>query len=249
MLASLFAAIVLVAVHLGIGSIRARSSRTHQQWHSLAGGVAITYAFLVLMPKLAAAQSALQRDAHQGVLGFFEHHSYLLALIGFTVYYGLDGAVEWLLLRPHRRSTQTAVKGAVYLFASAFSVYYALMGYLLGEMSDRGTLEIGFFALAMVLHTSALDDGLRQKYLGLYDSWVRWVLAGATVGGWLVAVITGVSYTTLALWQSLFGGVLLVTAIKEELPSAKQMHFTSFLLGSVAFALLLFVTGALALSR
>ena len=150
-----------------------------------------------------------------------------------------------MLRRPQRRSTQVAVKGTVYLFASAFAGYYALMGYLLGQMSERGILEIGVYGLAMVVHTSAIDDGLKQKYLGLYDHWVRWVLAAATLGGWLVAILTEVSYTTLALWQSLFAGVLLITAIKDELPSSKQMHFRSFLIGSLGFALLILVLEAL----
>lgn len=248
LVASLVVVLLLATVHVRIGSIKARSRKTHDQWHSVAGGVATTYAFLVLMPKLAAAQVALQRDAHKGVLGFFEHHSYLLALIGFATYYALDGVVESLLLRPRRRTNQAAVRITVYVFASAFSVYYALMGYLLGEMGDRTLLEVGLYGLAMIVHTSAIDDGLSQKFLGLYDRWVRWTLAAATIGGWLLAVVTEISYTTLALWQSFFAGILLITAIKDELPSSRQMHFRSFLYGSLGFAVLVLLIEALKLS-
>jgi len=44
---------------------------------------------------------------------------------------------------------------------------------------------------------------------------------------------------------SFFSGILLITAIRDELPGSGHVHFRSFLRGSVGFAVLLLVSEAL----
>ncbi len=95
----LLAAGVLSAVHLLVGKLPFLDARS-SIWKSVAGGIGISYAFLVLLPKLASAQIVLRAAADGGVYGFLEHHAYLVALAGLSLYYGLDIAAEDVLRRP-----------------------------------------------------------------------------------------------------------------------------------------------------
>ena len=60
--ATLVAASALALAHIYVGKLRFLD-KNPGIWKSAAGGVGIAYAFLVLLPKLASAQSALQGAA------------------------------------------------------------------------------------------------------------------------------------------------------------------------------------------
>ena len=101
---TLAAAVLLSLVHVFVGKFRFLS-RNVVIWNSVAGGIGISYAFLVLLPKIAAAQPALQAAADVGILGYLNHHAYLVALAGLVFYYGMDAAVSWQDWKsPWRRS-------------------------------------------------------------------------------------------------------------------------------------------------
>jgi len=59
LVATIVAASALALVHVFVGKLRFLSTNS-AAWESAATGIGIAYAFLVLLPKLAAAQSALQ---------------------------------------------------------------------------------------------------------------------------------------------------------------------------------------------
>ena len=64
----------------------------------------------------------------------------------------------------------------------------------------------------------------------------------ATLAGVALAITTQIDYTTLALLNSLFAGVLIISTIKEELPSSRHGRFGPFLAGVIGFELLLLLT-------
>jgi len=64
-----------------------------QNWLSVSGGFAVGYVFIYVMPKLAMKQLILTGAPDTGLYGFLEHHAYLVALLGFIFYYGIDRAV------------------------------------------------------------------------------------------------------------------------------------------------------------
>ena len=114
----------------------------------------------------------------------------------------------------------------------------------MSELRDRGYLgyvSLGLFATAMLLHYLTIDYGLRQKYGGLYDPFIRWAFVAASVGGWTIATITQIPYTALALLNSLFAGSLIVFTLQEKTPGSSRIHFRWFLIGVVGYSLLLIV--------
>ena len=126
------------------------------------------------------------------------HHSYLVALVGLIIYYGMDVAVANVLVLPDSRASRPAVKLLVCAHAGSLLGYYFLVSYLMSELRDRGYVgyvSLGLFAAAMILHYLGIDHGLRQKFGGLYDRYLRWVFVVASTGGWILATVTEIPYT------------------------------------------------------
>ncbi len=246
-IATLVAVGLLSAVHVVVGRLRFLD-KNPEVWKSVAGGVGIGYAFLVLLPKLAAAQDVLQEATGTGLYSFLQHHSYLLALVGLLTYYGTDVAMENVLVLPDSRALRPVVRLLVYAHACSLSGYYFLVSYVMSEVRDvgfGGYVSLGLFALAMVLHYLTIDYSLRQKYGGLYDLRLRWGFVAASLGGWALATGTEIPYAGLALLNSLFVGVLIVFTLREKTPISGQVYFTPFLAGVMGYSLLLLVIEAL----
>jgi hypothetical protein len=244
--ATLVAASTLALVHVYVGKLRFLD-KNPDLWKSAAGGVGISYAFLVLLPKLGSAQVELQGAADSGLYGFFVHHSYLVALVGLIIYYGMDVAVANVLVLPSSRAWRPAVKLLVFTHAGSLSGYYLLAGYLMSEQEDRGCVSyvsLCLFAAAMILHYLTINHGLRRKFGGMYDRYLRWAFVAASIGGWFLAAIIEIPYTALVLLNSLFAGALIVFTLKEKTPGSDRVHFWPFLAGVTGYSLLLLLIEA-----
>ena len=119
----------------------------------------------------------------------------------------------------------------------------------MSELRGRGFVgyvSLALFASAMILHYLTIDHGLRYKFGELYDRYIRWVFVAASIGGWLLASVTEIPYTALALLNSLFAGALLVFTLKEKTPGSDRVHFRAFFVGVTGYSLLLIVIELLA---
>ena len=238
LVATIVAAGALALVHVFVGKLRFLNANP-ATWSSAAAGIGIAYAFLVLLPKLASAQSVLQAVSEPGLYGFLVHHAYLVALVGLIIYYGMDVAVENVLVLADRRVWRPAVKLLVYAHAGSLMGYYLLVSYLMSQQSDGslvGYFSLFLFAAAMILHYATIDLGLRRKYGGLYDRYIRWVFVVASIAGCLLAMISKIPYTALALLNSLFAGALLVFTLKEKTPGSDRILFRPFLVAASSYS-------------
>jgi hypothetical protein len=103
--AGILAAVNLVAAPV-VGRSRVRHAGREGLWESFAGGVAVSYAIVDLLPSLAGAQAKLVgREGWLSLLA--EHHVYVVALLGLIVFYGLE-----VLTRRSRAKRVGAGKGA-----------------------------------------------------------------------------------------------------------------------------------------
>ena len=246
--ATLVSTVLLCLIHLYVGRFRI-FDRGQGQWKSAAGGVGIAYTFLILMPKIAKAQPVLEQASGSGIYSYLVHHSYLVALFGLVFYYGMDAAVENMLVRPDRRDHRLWVRLLLYLHASALSGYYFVVSYLMTEDSQpsfRGYLTLTVFVLAMLFHYATIDHGLRAKYGGIYDPFLRWAFCIASASGWLVATTTTIPYTSLALLNCFFAGSLIVFTLKEKVPETGYVRLRPFLCGVGGYTILLLIIEALA---
>ncbi|UPV73509.1 hypothetical protein M0R89_13270 [Halorussus limi] len=232
-------AVGLAGVHLAAGRLHLRSI-SRSVWLSGAGGVSVAYVFVHVLPELEERQHAFG-----GVVGFLEHHVYLLALAGFTAFYGLEQVARRSSDRRDREvagAETTTSAGVFWLHVGSFAAYNALVGYLLVHREESGLASLGFFAVAMALHFAVNDYGLRDHHREAYDRVGRYLLAGGVLAG------TAVGWTTTvgaALVSGLFGflaGGIVLNVVKEELPEERQSNVWAFGVGSAVYAaLLLFV--------
>ena len=236
--ATILATILLALVHVFVGKLRFLKEDP-AAWNSAAAGIGIAYAFLVLLPKLAAAQGTLETVSESSMFGFLAHHAYFVALAGLVFYYGMDVAVEKVLVLPERRAWRPAVRLLVHAHAGSLMGYYILISYLMSEQVDGsliGYISLLLFGTAMILHYATVDFGLRRKYGGLYDRYIRWVFVVASITGWVLATATQIPYTTMALLNSLFAGALLVFTLKEKMPGITGIKFIPFLAATLIFS-------------
>lgn len=230
-------ALGLALVHLGAGRLRLAGRIPRSRWLSFAGGTAIAYVFVHLLPELEAAGRAI--EASETVpLVLVERHVYLIALAGFGAFYGLERLVT--------RSRETGVNGAsgglstagvFWVHVGSFAVYNVLIGY---SLSDRESARAAvLFAIAMGFHFVVNDAGFRGHHAGRYDRFGRWLLAIAVLVGAGLGIAVDVDEVAVAAILAFLGGGVILNVIKEELPEERESRFGSFAVGAVSYATVL----------
>jgi hypothetical protein len=244
---SLVIALVLTAVlaglHLAAPRIRTLPLVPERALGSFAGGLAIAYVFLHLLPELAAGNEAVG-EALSDVIDptpLIELGIFLVALTGFTVFYGMERAA-----RRGRASGSEPV--AVYrMHLGSFALYNSLITYGMALRVRTGLVFALLFVLAMGLHFVLTDRGLEEHYPRRFAVSGRVVLAGALLFGWALSVVAAPTSTlVVALLTALLSGSILLNVFKEELPSDRRSSFGWFLTGLVLYAALLSLVTALA---
>ncbi len=174
------------------------------------------------------------------MLDFLEHHVYLVALLGLTVFYGVE---KHSLVSRRNNSEQTGedrTSGDAFgLSTASFAHYNAVIGYLLVHREESGTQNLVLFAVALSVHFVVNDFGMQEHHKRGYERIGRWVLAIAVVVGWTIGSITEISEAAIALLLAFVGGGVILNVIKEELPSERQSRFPPFAIGAAGYAALL----------
>ncbi|WP_299166802.1 hypothetical protein [uncultured Arthrobacter sp.] len=243
LIGSLVIALVLAGLHLAAPRIRKLPFVPESVTGSFAGGLAVAYVFLHLLPEIAEGNEAigeLLEDTIE-VTPLFDLGIFVVALTGFTVFYGLDR------LATSRRTNRRPDSGGVYwVHLGAFAFYNALITYTMALRLETGLLFAVLFTIAMGLHFVLTDRHLEEHYPHRFAASGRVVLAGALLVGWLLsALFAPTSTVVVAILTALLGGSVLLNVFKEELPSNRGSSFPWFLAGMVLYsALLALITAA-----
>jgi hypothetical protein len=255
-LASAAAAILLALVFLFGSTVRFRDPERRERWMSAAGGASAAYVFVVLLPKLAADQPTLQGTSSDGILRYLSHHSFLLALAGLLLFWAFDrlvvvlveGMIDSLGGHPSPRITRSRTpywRPVLYAQAVAFASYTTLVGYLIGASAEMSYPHLGLFTLAMALHFLGMSQGLKHELGEAYDHFERWLLAAAILAGWGLSQFAEIAYAHVALWNSLFAGMLMFFVLRHEVPSPKEGRFVPLFLGALSYSALALAIEAL----
>ncbi|MFB6129757.1 MAG: hypothetical protein ABEJ28_02940 [Salinigranum sp.] len=239
-------ALGLAAVHLFSGRLRFLDAVPRSRWLSAAGGVSVGYVFVHVLPEIQSAGRAIERSGT--ALTFFEYHVYMIALLGFGAFYGLEQFVrnEDVDSADGRSRESGGADGATppssgvfWIHVGSFGAYNALVGYLLLHREQTGVVSLLLFTLAMGLHFLVNDYGLREYHGRTYRKWGRWVLAGAVFVGLGVGYLTEVGELVVSVLFAFLAGGVILNVIKEELPQERRSRFTAFALGATAYTILL----------
>ncbi|RUR34311.1 hypothetical protein [Vreelandella nanhaiensis] len=227
----------LAAVHVFANKLRKLSAVPRSAWLSWAGGISVAYVFIHVFPALSEAHQTIN---DHGLLAILEHNAYIVALIGLAAFYGLE-QVATRHSQPYQQGVRTnfrKLEGVFWIHVGSFSLYNALIGYLL-VYRDNHFPDVVFFFLAMSAHFLVNDHGLVRHHRERYLAKGRWVLASAVVVGWLVGVMVEVTEAFVSLLYAFVAGGLVLNVLKEELPEDRRSRFWPFALGLAGSTVLL----------
>ena len=233
-----FMALAFCAVHLFVGKLSWLDRTPRSRWLSFAGGVAVGYVFLHILPELAAHASTLQRmtglnaELASGLV-------YTLSLAGLSLFYGLERALAVSRdERVAREGRDRPHHPVFWLHIGASALLVALIAYLLNNREDPSAGGLALYFAAMVLHFVTADFGTRSDHPEIYDARGRWVLATATLGGWVLGLLIELPELAILCLFAFVGGGIVLLVLKEELPEDRKSFFFPFLGGALVYAAL-----------
>lgn len=237
-LVALAATVLLAVAHLIPPRLRFVALVPRSWVLSAAGGVSIAYVFVHLLPEIAEAQEAVE-DATT-VLGSFERHAYVFALIGLTVFYGLERKAVTSRQQAEDPDEDATSAGTFWVSVTSFAVYNAIIGYLVVRRAEDGSVvEMALFAVALAVHFVVNDLGLRDHHQHRYDRFGRPLLIAAIFAGYGIGLVLELSEAAVGLAIALLAGGVVLNVVKEELPSERDSRFLPLLVGATVYTALL----------
>lgn len=239
-LTAAFAALFAL-IHLFIGKLRFLDVVPRSRWLSAAGGVAVAYVFLHILPELSGHRETFAEGL--GVGGqTAENWVYLVALTGLATFYALESAAKASRGRSRCKSGKDVVGAELFwLHIGSFGIYNIIIGYLLLHREESGLWPLLVYFVAMALHFVANDFGLREDHQERYERRGRWVIAAAVIIGWALGALTSLSELLIGFLFAFLAGGVVLNVLKEELPEERQSRFWPFAIGVVGYSALLLV--------
>jgi hypothetical protein len=236
---SFFFVIGFILIHIFSKSMKFLKVVPRSRFLSVAGGIAVAYVFLHLLPELGVFQDELQGELGQTVWRFLEHHIYLIAMLGLVFFYGLEQMVKSSKRRHEKSAKQNSRDGVFWIHIGSFTLYNALIGYLLVREEYESAWGMLFFFIAMGVHFITNDKGLRATHKEDYDKYGRWLLTLAILVGWGIGAAVEVNDLIISFLTALLAGGVILNVLKEELPEERESSFSAFCLGIVGYSILL----------
>lgn len=234
LVASFLAALALAICHL-VGNFLAVLGRSpRSRWISFAAGVSVAYVLLHLLPQLQRYHFALKEMRHD-ILTLTEHIVYVLALLGFVLFYGLEKMARGA--EPPEKQAAHSNSPVFWLHMSAYGVYNVVIGYLLVREETPRMLVL--FSIGIAVHFVVNDQGFRQHHSRQFRRFWRWILAAAVLLGWSLAVATPAHALVSGGLVALLAGGILLNTFKEELPGERESRYWSFAMGTIGYAAIL----------
>lgn len=247
-LVALALTLALAVAHLLAPRLRSLPFVPEAATGSFAGGLAIAYVFLHLLPEVAEGNVEVGEALGETleVTPLLDLVLFLTALAGFTAFYGLERLADRHHPRPQTGAEPSGGGEFVYrLHLSAFLVYNGLITYTMALRVRSGLAFALLFTLAIGLHFVLTDRGLEEHYGARFGRSSRWALGAALLGGWaLGAVAAPTDVLAVSALTAFVGGSILLNVFKEELPDARRSHFGWFVVGLVLYAALLLLVTA-----
>lgn len=233
--ATLFCALAFAALHLGVVRMAALHGTRRSGWLSAAGGIAVAYVFLHVLPDLIEHNEVLA-GASGAADWLADRIVYLVALLGLVVFYVLERNLQ------SSRRRHLASRGidrphdhVFWVHIGAFAVTNLLIGYLLVHREVPGFVSLALFAVALGVHMLASDVGLLLHHKALYRR-ARWALAAAVLAGWLLGVTVALPEAWVSLLFAFLAGSVIMNVIKDELPAEHDSRVLPFVLGTALYA-------------
>lgn len=198
----------------------------------MAGGIAVAYVFVELMPRLGVSQTTLKQLAADSV-PLKERHVYLVAFLGFLFFYGSQ-----------RISALNSSNVSFWLNMMSYVLLNFLVGYEIVDINDPFIRPLYLFTFALGLHYFITDHSIAKAHPEMYDRAGRFILAFALYLGFIAGILTEIPKTTVIYAVAFVAGGLILNVLSYELPrDQKSQSFTAFALGGILYSMILVYQG------
>ena len=238
---------VFAAIHLFVGRLRRLDAVPRSGWLSFAGGSAVAYVFLHILPELAEHQTSFARGSGFAVAQI-DLFVYALALVGVVVFYMAER--QLVLSRAEAgdggRAGMDESDPVYRMHVTTFALYNLLIAYLLLHREERGLLAEALFAFAMALHLLTTDFAMWRDHADTYDRRSRWILTGGSLAGFVLGLVVELPELFVGCLFAFLAGGTVLNVLKEELPEERESRALPFLAGALFYAGLLIAERMLA---
>ncbi len=238
---SLIFIIGFVLIHIFSERLKLLKVVPRSRFLSIAGGISVAYVFLRLLPELGVFQTELEHKIGGNGWSFLESHIYVVAMLGLVIFYGLEQMVKSSKRRQIDIRRGGSGAGIFWVHIGSFTLYNALIGYLLVREHYESAWGMLFFFIAMGVHFITNDKSLRATHKEEYDQYGRWLLVVAILIGWAFGLVSEVNELTVSILTALLAGGIILNVMKEELPEEHESSFMSFCLGIAGYSVLLLI--------
>lgn len=229
---ALISVIIFILVHLFAEKAASLGKVFHGRLLSAGGGMAIAYVFIDLLPKLCK-NDAIVHNALSTVFPYFERHVYIMALLGFLLFFIVD-----------RSSPLVQGKSSFWLSLGSYALFNFLIGYAVVDKNDPEVQPLALFTFAIALHYFTNDYSLTEAHGDDYRYEGKWILILSLFLGWLAGVWIILPEPAVALISAFIGGGVIMNVIRHELPEEKPNSLGSFLLFSAFYTTILLSIGS-----
>jgi len=222
--------ILLVAIHLSAPLLRKFLDKKGEAriFESFGGGLAIGYVALQLFPEFEVGQKVIG----DGI--------YYFLLAGFVFFWGLE-----------QRFVAAEATGSpsrtFHLHLTHACIYNWLLIYAMPANLSQGGLIALLGGIPIMVHLVYKDFLFCRHELEKFERSGRYILALAPLVGWVAVAVAEPSEWLSDVLIAILAGYILQSVFTTELPDASRTSFRWFLMGTVAYALLLALVPAFAL--
>lgn len=224
--------IIFSCVHLWAEKMKDLKLASKSRFLSTGSGIAIAYVFVDLLPKLSESDQ-LVKEKLWGLFPYFEHHVYVMALIGFILFFVVDRSKVLI-------QDQSAF---FWLSLSSYALFNFLVGYAVVDKDNLEVQPLVLFTIAMGLHYFVNDYSLSDAHGSAYRTLGKWILIASLGLGWLVGFLTELPETAVALVSAFIGGGVIMNVTRHELPEENPHSLSAFLIAAAAYTAVLLTIG------
>jgi len=217
-------ALILCVLHLLATQLHPLLDKRADIINSFAGGMSITYVFGHLLPEL---------DEGHEVIGEL---IYLVVLIGFVVYYGLER---------HINKSRSTVEGGddraqLVISLGSYWVYNWLIVLGLPDGPSASLPHVLLMTAAMGLHLLHSDYDFGNEYPEMFKRWGRFLIASAPLVGLICRFYFQPEVEILKdTLTAILAGSVIYSVFKKELPYPERTNIVWFFVGILIYTFLL----------
>ena len=230
-LIALIPIIIFILVHFYAKKMNKLGATQHRWFLSIGGGVAIAYVFVDLLPKLGKSE-LIVKELFQGVFPYAERHVFVVALIGFLLFFLLD-----------RSKSILSKKGTFWFSLVSYALFNFFVGYAVVDENDPEVQPLALFTIAVALHYFTNDYALYKTHGSEYSEKIKWFLIFSLFAGWLLGWWITLPPAAIALVDAFIGGGMIMNVVRHELPSSNLNSLEAFSISAIIYTIILLAVG------